>query len=229
MSRGEEDFAHFPGIAARLYDSLARTKPLQTQYEEIAQDLVSRVTHGRLLDIGTGTGRLLMEIHALNPDIELFGLDISHFMIQQARKNVTGIKASLCQGTIQHTPYKDDFFDIVTCSGSFYLWDHPEECLEEIYRILKEGESAYLFETHKNFDANEFRKALETNLEKENIFFRLLSPIFLKKQVKMTYRIREFEEIITRTRFVESYTIEKIRLGGLPIWLRITLTKTLNP
>jgi ubiquinone/menaquinone biosynthesis C-methylase UbiE len=194
-------------------------------FAEIAADLASRVDRGRLLDIGTGPGRLLLEVYRLNPYIELFGLDISDAMVNLAKSNLSGIKVDLRQGSICKTAYEGDYFDIITCSGSFYLWDYPEECLEEIYRILKVGQSAYLFESYRDYERGEFRNALRTNLRGENLFRRLVSPVFLRKQLRMTYNIDEVAGIIRRTSFSDNHAIEKIVLAGLPIWLRIMLTK----
>lgn len=211
-----------------MYDNLTRIKAIETQFKEIAQYLTSRVRQGRLLDIGTGPGRLLLEIYNLNPNIELYGLDISNSMIQQAKKNLAGIDIDLRQGNIQNSDYKSNFFDVITCSGSFYLWNHPEQCLEEIYRLLKDGCSAYLFETYKNFDKEEFKIALRANIRQEGVFRRFLAPSFLKKQIRMTYETDEVIKIVKNTTFADSYNIEKITLGGLPIWLRITLTKIIE-
>nr|NIM06230.1 hypothetical protein [Armatimonadota bacterium]NIM24142.1 hypothetical protein [Armatimonadota bacterium]NIM68001.1 hypothetical protein [Armatimonadota bacterium]NIN06224.1 hypothetical protein [Armatimonadota bacterium]NIO97711.1 hypothetical protein [Armatimonadota bacterium] len=61
----------FPAVAARLYDYLFSRPPMHRMYAEIARDLASSIDRGRLLDVGTGPGRLLLQIHALNPEIEL--------------------------------------------------------------------------------------------------------------------------------------------------------------
>ncbi|MFX0061604.1 MAG: class I SAM-dependent methyltransferase [Candidatus Hermodarchaeota archaeon] len=211
-----------------MYDNLTRIKAIQKQFKEIAHFLTSQVRQGRLLDIGTGPGRLLLEIYNLNPSIELYGLDISNSMIQQAKKNLAGIDVDLRQGNIRNSDYQSNFFNIITCSGSFYLWDHPEQCLEEIHRLLKDGCSAYLFETFKGLDEKEFKIALRANLKQEGVFQRLLAPSFLKKQIRMTYETDEVIEIVKNTIFADSYNIEKITLGGLPIWLRITLIKSIE-
>lgn len=224
-SRGQESFVKFPRVAARLYNSLTQTSAIERQHREIARDLVSGIEHGRLLDIGTGPGKLLLEIHQLNPGLKLFGLDISEAMVQLARKNLTGIDVNIECGDIRCTDYADDFFDRVTCTGSFYLWDNPEACLEELFRILKKGRSAFLYETYQDFDDQQVRAALQRNLQGENLIRRLITPTFLMKQLRMTYRTDEIADIIKRTRFAASYTITQISLGGLPAWLRIQLTK----
>ena len=190
-SRGQDKFINLPGFAARLYNNLSKTKAIEQQHREIAHDLVSRVESGRILDVGTGPGRLLLEIHHLNPNIALFGLDISEAMVQLAQKNLAGVYAELRQGNIQQTDYDDNFFDSMTCTGSFYLWDNPEACLAKVFRILKEDRPAYFFETYKDVDRAEVQAALRTNLKGERLLRRLITPIFLKRQLKMTYQTSE--------------------------------------
>ena len=224
-SRGEDSFARFPSFAARLYDGLMKTKAIDLHYREIAQDLVSRISQGRLLDVGTGPGRLLLEIHKLNPRIELFGLDIAAAMVEQAKRNLAGIDVDLCQENIRATDYRDDFFDLVTCSGSFYLWDKPEEGLEEVRRILRGGQSAYLYETHKDFEKDELWSMMKTSLRDENLLRRVAGPRFMMKQLKMTYRVEESVAIVEGTTFAESHEIERMTIAGLPVWIRIKLEK----
>lgn len=91
VSRGERFFANAPRFTGSVYDHLTQMKAWTSMYKEIAQDLVLRISRGRLLDIGTGPARLLLEIHRLNPDVELFGLDISDSMVQRAKKNLERI------------------------------------------------------------------------------------------------------------------------------------------
>jgi ubiquinone/menaquinone biosynthesis C-methylase UbiE len=224
-SRGQDNFINLPSFAARLYNNLAKTKAIECQHQEIARDLVSRIEHGKLLDIGTGPGILLYEIHRLNPRIELFGLDISKAMVQLARNNLKNIDVNILRGNIQNTNYNDNFFDLVTCTGSFYLWDNPKDCLEEICRIMLKNRSAYLYETYQDFNTSQVRKAVKDNLKDETLARRLVTPVFLMRQLRMTYKTEEVAGIINQTSFADSYTIDRISLGGLPAWLRIQLKK----
>lgn len=224
-SRGQSGFVSLPRFAARLYSSLMQTRATQDQHREIAADLASRMERGRILDVGTGPGQLLIDLHQLNPGFELFGLDISESMVELARRQLSVFGANIQLGGIQHTSYEDDFFDIVTCTGSFYLWDSARECLGEIFRILKPHHSAYLFETYRDCDKLEVYKAIRANLRGENLVRRTLAPHFLEKQLQMAYYSEEVAGIIQQTRFAHRYAIDRIRLAGLPAWLRISLTK----
>ncbi len=224
-SRGETQFIRFPRFAAGLYSMLARTHPLQQQYREIAGYLTSRVQSGRLLDIGTGPGRLLLEVHKLSPGLQLYGLDVSKAMSELAQQNLVGVTSDLKMANVCATGYESEFFDSVVCTGSFYLWDQPEKGLEEIHRILKPDCSAYLFETNREYDRNAYTAALKANLKREGLAMRLFGPLLLAKALPMAYRSTEVEAIVAQTSFAGRCRIENVALVGLPIWMRIRLTK----
>ena len=223
--RGQNNFIHMPGFATRLYAMLTNMEPIQRQHHEIAVDLTSRVESGQILDVGTGPGVLLAEIHRLTPRIELHGLDISSSMIGLARERLRDIHTDLRVGDIRKTDYLDQFFDLVTSTGSFYLWDEPEKGLTEIHRILKPGSSAFIYETYRDHDEQKVLKAIQNNLRNENWIRRVLSPRFLMRQFQMAYSTGEIAEIVKRTPFVNNFAIEKIVLGGLPAWLCIQMTR----
>lgn len=223
--RGEESFIKFPKFAARLYDKIMTFTPMEIQRIQIAEIILETIKQGKLLDIGTGHGRLLLEISKLNPKLELYGIDISENMIELARENLSNINVDLRQGNINHTDFDDDFFDIITCTGSFYLWNAPIEGLNEIYRILKPNKIGILFETHKEYDILDLDNKIKSNLLNEGFFARRLVPRFLKKQLKMTYEISELNDILTKSMFGKRFSIEKVTLANLPIWIKIILKK----
>jgi ubiquinone/menaquinone biosynthesis C-methylase UbiE len=222
--RGEGNFRRLPAIGARLYSSLTSIQPIQRQFDEIADFLVEKVKQGHLLDVGAGPGYLLRAIHQRAPKRELYGLDIAA-MVETAAEHLLGLPVHLRQGSISDSGYDDEYFDLVTCTGSFYLWDHPQEGLNEIYRLLKPGCSAFLFETVSDFNKNEFNRAVRTNLQGRPFLARWLAPVLLGKQSSMTYTLSEIERIVGKTRFTEKSWVERIRLVGLPNWVRIRLSK----
>jgi ubiquinone/menaquinone biosynthesis C-methylase UbiE len=223
--RGEASFAKLPGFGAWLYERLMSRPQIEVQHREIAEDLVSRITSGRILDVGTGPGKLLLEIHKLNPRLELFGLDLSASMVRRARRNLAGTGADLRQGNIQATNYPQDFFDLITCTGSFYLWDNPAKGLKEMHRILRAGNSAFLYETYRDIDQAAYRRALDGKLRSEKPWLRRVLAAFLQKQIGMTYRTEEIEEILRQSVFSKGFSFKRVDLAGLPIWLRIWLIK----
>jgi ubiquinone/menaquinone biosynthesis C-methylase UbiE len=194
-------------------------------YPEFARDLAARIKAGRLLDVGTGPGRMLREVHQVAPSIGLFCLDVTQAMIDLARRNLEGITADLRAGPIAHTEFDAEFFDAVTCTKSFYLWDEPAVCLAEVHQILKPGGAAYLYESTRDYDRTAVDAALKKGLTNEGFLRRLLIPWALYKQLGETYSNAEFLEIAERTPFRGACVIDS--LPTLPsIWIRVTLSKT---
>jgi ubiquinone/menaquinone biosynthesis C-methylase UbiE len=225
-TRGEKQYINMPTFAARLYDNLTSVKGVNKAFEEIAEFIGSRLKQGKLLDVGTGPGRLLLEINRKNPRLDLSGLDISESMLEVAKQNLSYIKnLDLQIGNIVKTTYPDNFFDCIVSSGSFYNWDKPAEGLNEILRILKSGQTAYIFESNRDYDEKLLDTRLKVNLKGYNFIRRFISKYFMKKQLRMTYSVPEFEGIIKQTAFSKNYRIQQIDLGNLPVWVRIELIK----
>jgi ubiquinone/menaquinone biosynthesis C-methylase UbiE len=202
-----------------------RGSPMLLHYEDIAKDVTSRLPTGRLLDIGTGPGRVLQAIHQINPKLELYGLDISDAMIKQAQKNLHGMGVDLRQGNIHRTDFLDGYFDLVICSGSFYLWNQPVAGLQEVYRILKRSGTAYLYECDRECDRQALQAGLRKNVRHLNSLSRIIGPLAIRQALDAAYSKMEITNIIKQTPFASSFSIDDIALSGLAIWLRITLRK----
>lgn len=221
----EYGYVNFPPLAARFYDAFMLGKATQEQVRRIAEDLAASASGGRLLDIGTGPGRMLGHLHELRPDMELYGLDISKSMIDIARKNLSHFSPDLRVGTIRKTNYEDDNFDMVTCTGSMYVWQEPVSCLNEIERILKPGGRAILIETYKDFDKIALLRALGVMMRNQAFVRGLLTPLMLGQQLRMTYRFHEYERIARASKFKDAVELRKMSVARLPVWVRIELRK----
>jgi ubiquinone/menaquinone biosynthesis C-methylase UbiE len=223
--KGETIFIRLPRIGSVVYDHLMQASPMRLYYQEIAQDLMSRIPDGCLLDVGTGPGRLLQAIHNLNPAIDLYGLDISASMVSRARKNLTGIKVDLRQGSVRKTDFPSDTFDLVTCSGSFYLWDKPEEGLQEIHRVLKRGKTACLYECNRECDREAMQSSLRENLRHLNVISKMIGPLAIRQALDAAYSAEEIRDIVRRTSFAHNFSIQEKTISRLAIWLCVELRK----
>jgi ubiquinone/menaquinone biosynthesis C-methylase UbiE len=225
-TRGEELYIDMPSFAARLYDNLTSVRGVNKSFEEISIFVASAVQNGRLLDIGTGPGRLLAEINKQIPQIELFGLDISRSMLAVAEHNLQHIdRKDLRLGNITGTDYQDDFFDCIVSSGSFYNWNNPVEGLDEIFRILKPGKSAFIFETSRDYDKKLLNSRLKENFRGYGFLRKAVTKYFLRRQLRMTYSLPEFDQVLKQSMFSGSYMIYRIVLGNLPVYVRLELKK----
>ena len=73
------------GIMADIYDKVATTA-LADFHQQLASEITSSLTTGRVLDVGTGPGHLLVDIAAANPNLKLTGIDLSKKMLQIAKE-----------------------------------------------------------------------------------------------------------------------------------------------
>jgi ubiquinone/menaquinone biosynthesis C-methylase UbiE len=70
---------------AILYEKVA-TSGLRGFYRQVASEVTSSLKSGRVLDVGTGPGHLLIEITQRNPNLELVGFDLSRKMLKIAKQ-----------------------------------------------------------------------------------------------------------------------------------------------
>lgn len=109
-----------------------------------------KVKSGELvLDVATGTGIFLIEM--AKDGAICYGIDASPKMLEQLRRKIKqqGLESNVkeiyvCEA--DKLPYRDDFFDWVTCIGmlEYYSIEYAETVLNEIRRVLKPGEKCFI-------------------------------------------------------------------------------------
>jgi ubiquinone/menaquinone biosynthesis C-methylase UbiE len=146
-------FIHPEGIpwpGTLFYNSISQSQIFQRYYELLAGDIASYCSEGDILDIGTGPGWLLMELYRKSPALRLTGLDASPSMVAKARKHVESAGLSdvieIKEGNVSHMPFADDSFDSVVSTGSIHHWKDPTAGLNDIYRVLKSGGYALIYD-----------------------------------------------------------------------------------
>jgi ubiquinone/menaquinone biosynthesis C-methylase UbiE len=141
ISLGEEAFTDVN--AARFYDEHAR-RFMGSVYRRFAKKVANNGASGApVLDIGTGSGLLAIELAKARPDWQVTGTDISEKMLELARQNA--IRAGLNKGIdfqqapAAALPFSDNSFDLVASNASLHLWTDPLKVFQEIYRVIKPG------------------------------------------------------------------------------------------
>lgn len=103
-------------------------------------DLMAGEALGELLDIGTGTGRMLRLLGITASSA--VGIDISREMLVLARANLhaAGLDhLSVRQGNMYQLRFADSSFDTVTIDQVLYQAEQPAEVLREAARVLRPG------------------------------------------------------------------------------------------
>jgi ubiquinone/menaquinone biosynthesis C-methylase UbiE len=218
-------------LSAKFQNLVSRRREESGLYREIAEKLPLSSAQ-RILDVGTGSGLQLKVIHQVAPHVELFGLDLSEASIRVAQENLKAYAVDLRVGSIAATDYPDNFFDIVTCNSSMSYWKNPVQCFDEIYRILKPGGCAVLFEPQKEYDINQVVKTIQANMAGKSWLRRkaavLLNKFALQRGSKLglnLYSLAELDALAVESRFGTSHSITRVTLQNLPIFAQIALTK----
>jgi ubiquinone/menaquinone biosynthesis C-methylase UbiE len=97
----------------------------------------------RVLDVGCGTGSLVIQLRRQHPNVEVIGLDPDPKALARARRKAqsAAVSVQFDQGFSHALGYPSASFDRVFSSFMFHHLPHGEreKTLGEIYRILKPG------------------------------------------------------------------------------------------
>ena len=112
-------------------------KYIQDRWKPVAQNLIQHYnlnSNSKILDVGSGKGFLLYEFIRLINDIEVRGLDISKYAIDNCKEEV---KEFLTIGNASELPYDDKYFDLALSINTFHNLPNQElqNALEEISRV----------------------------------------------------------------------------------------------
>jgi len=91
----------------------------------------------KILDLGTGTGKILMALKAKNPDNDYYGVDISKGMLSNIDDSF-GFHLSISPIEDLST-FNDNDFDLMTARMVFHHANNLDKALSEVHRVLKPG------------------------------------------------------------------------------------------
>jgi ubiquinone/menaquinone biosynthesis C-methylase UbiE len=130
--------------AVLQYDKGARLYMLP-EYKYFAWKVLRKgLKSGKVLDIGTGSGRLAIELaKTRHTNFKIVGLDISENMLLQARENAlqAGVqtKIDFVFGTASRLPFSDGAFDLVVSYASLHHWFDPAGVFREAQRVCSKS------------------------------------------------------------------------------------------
>ena len=125
-----------------------RGEAMERDHRRIAEqmlDLMGLEPTDNVLDMGCGAGWLSRLIAARVPEGRVVGMDISDEMVHRARRaHVELAYVLFVVGGVDEVPWEDNFFDRVVSVESAYYWPDPARGLRQIFRVLREGGSAWV-------------------------------------------------------------------------------------
>jgi demethylmenaquinone methyltransferase/2-methoxy-6-polyprenyl-1,4-benzoquinol methylase len=166
----------FDGIAGR-YDFLNRLLSFRIDvlWRRRVIKLLKPYKPRLILDVATGTADLALALQALAPE-HVTGIDISAGMLEVGRKKISDKGLSrvitLQQADSEHLPFADATFDAVTVAFGVRNFEHLQQGLKEIHRVLKPG---------GRFVILEFSKVKTFPLKQlYQFYFRYITPLIGK-------------------------------------------------
>ncbi len=125
-----------------------RGEEMERDHRRIAEqmlDLMGLEPADNVLDVGCGAGWLSRLIAARLPEGRVVGMDVSDEMVHRARRAHAELGHALfVVGGVDEIPWEGNFFNRAVSVESAYYWPDPTRGLREIFRVLREGGSAWV-------------------------------------------------------------------------------------
>jgi ubiquinone/menaquinone biosynthesis C-methylase UbiE len=130
---------------ARDYDAMDHA---QVNRAFVADLLAFRKPKGRLLDLGTGTALIPIELCRQYPDIYVVAVDAAHHMLKAAQANVdrAGLseRIQVQHADAKHLPFEEGALDGVMSNSIVHHIPEPLAVLSEIGRVVVKGGAIFI-------------------------------------------------------------------------------------
>jgi len=185
-----------PAGSAHIYNLLA-TRLLEREYEYVIEEIRKAGQRLRILvEVGCGTGKLLVKVAESIDAAVAVGLDISCAMARIAKSNIakSGVyaKINVVVGDAHRLPFREKSVDFIVSTGTLHHLRTPEVFFRECSSVLAPGGEAWIYELSHDAESEDFKKMAEV----------LRKPRFLVKLVLAMHGLprREYESGILRKR-----------------------------
>jgi len=134
-------WAHCVAYTSPFWQDVLRQR--ETIFEHSAAVVCLYSAHGKMLDVGTGSGRLPLLLAQLAPEITCIGVDLKPILFKKAQQlcieQRCGERVSFMCADALALPFTDLSFDWAVCVASIHQWRDRKKGITEMYRVLKEG------------------------------------------------------------------------------------------
>jgi len=104
------------------------------------QEFYNLSKNSKILDVGCAKGFMLHDFSELIPGIEVQGIDISNYAIENCMPSV---KDSVQVADARDLPFEDDSFDLVISVTTIHNFDR-EECIKALKEIERVSKNAFI-------------------------------------------------------------------------------------
>lgn len=100
----------------------------------------------RILDAGTGPGRLPRALATAQPHLRIDGVDLDPQMIEYARQHTDAERLTFTVGDVAHLPFPDETFTLIVSSISQHHWTDVEGAIKDLRRVLRPGGRLWIYD-----------------------------------------------------------------------------------
>jgi len=207
---------------AKSFERMARTPPFKLLRKKVISQIKKVNPIGNLIDLGCGSGNLIIQIAKAFPNLDLIGIDISKEIIslaeKRAKEHSLDRKITFKLGNVENMPFPDNSMDFIISTFSLHHWLDPMNAFKEIYRVLKKSGTCLIFDFRRN--SRKFFYGLLTFATK------IVVPKPLKNikeplgSLKAAYTAKEIIIILSHISF------KKIEIKPYLAWMFIKLIKS---
>ena len=100
----------------------------------------------RVLDVGTGPGRIPRSLAAARPEWVVDGVDLEPRMIEFARAQDGADRVTFTVGDVARLPFPDATFDLIVSSLSQHHWADVPGGIRDLRRVLRTGGRLWIYD-----------------------------------------------------------------------------------
>ncbi|NHI94733.1 MAG: methyltransferase domain-containing protein [Candidatus Lokiarchaeota archaeon] len=191
----------FDEDVAKSFQRMTNFLPFRILHGSVIKVLKKINPKGNLVDIGCGTGNVLVRIAKEIPALELTGVDNSSEILELAKKRAinNNLNIEFKIGDAENLPFSNNSIDYMVSTLSLHHWLQPKKVIDEIYRVLKKDGTFIIFDFRR--DARKFFHG----------FLRFATKVVVPKPLKRikepigsllaSYTVNEITEIMAQTPF----------------------------
>lgn len=118
------------------------------------EDLLARgALPSRILDVGTGTARIPIELCTRERNVHVVAIDLADHMLAVAKENVAraGFESRVVLERVdaKRMPYDDGSFDATVSNSIVHHIPEPEAVFREMWRVTKRGGLLFVRDLHR--------------------------------------------------------------------------------
>ena len=153
---------------------------------------------GDVLDLGTGTAQIPIELCSRNPGCRVMAIDMSIHMLELARYNIEAEmmieRITLAKVDAKAMGYEDGLFDVVMSNSIVHHIPDPAVCLAELDRVVRSGGVVFLRDLARPADLPTLESQVKTYAGQENAH----SQKMFRESLHAALSLDEIRELVAK-------------------------------